>query len=146
MCIPSGISVPGAELVLRARSLAPDPNTHIVVNCAGRTRSIIGTQSLVNAGIPNKVTALRNGTIGWTLAGQALEHGAKQRFGEVSDAMALEAASRAQAVAKRAGVKTISAQTLLAYQAESSRTTYCLDVRTPQECRTYPAALARGDK
>lgn len=133
MNIPGGINVPGAELVLRARTIAPDPATHIVVNCAGRTRSIIGTQSLVNAGIPNKVTALRNGTIGWTLAGQALEHGAKQRFGEVSDAMALEAASRAQAVAKRAGVKTISAQTLLAYQAESSRTTYCLDVRTPQE-------------
>jgi hypothetical protein len=31
------------------------------VNCAGRTRSIIGTQSLINAGVPNPVTALRNG-------------------------------------------------------------------------------------
>ena len=63
MNIPGGISVPGAELVLRARTLAPKDSTHIVVNCAGRTRSIIGTQSLVNAGIPNRVTALRNGTI-----------------------------------------------------------------------------------
>ena len=62
--------MPGAELVLRARELAPDPATRIIVNCAGRTRSIIGTQSLINAGIENPVSALRNGTIGWTLAGQ----------------------------------------------------------------------------
>lgn len=43
--------------------------TPIVVNCAGRTRSIIGAQSLINAGLRNPVYALRNGTIGWTLAG-----------------------------------------------------------------------------
>ena len=71
MSIPTGVSVPGAELVLRARAMAPNPQTRIIVNCAGRTRSIIGTQSLVNAGIPNPVAALRNGTIGWTLAGWA---------------------------------------------------------------------------
>ncbi|MDP3337417.1 MAG: rhodanese-like domain-containing protein, partial [Rhodoferax sp.] len=70
MNIPTSISVPGAELVLRAAALATDPGTRIIVNCAGRTRSIIGTQSLVNAGIANPVAALRNGTIGWTLAGQ----------------------------------------------------------------------------
>ena len=43
----------------------------MVVNCAGRTRSIIGAQSLINAGVPNKVVALRNGTMGWSLAGFA---------------------------------------------------------------------------
>src|SRR5882724_5129746 len=68
MNIPGSISVPGAELVLRAGHAAPDPETTIIVNCAGRTRSIIGTQSLINAGVANKVVALRNGTIGWTLA------------------------------------------------------------------------------
>ncbi|MEX3824886.1 rhodanese-like domain-containing protein, partial [Paraburkholderia sp. BR14262] len=50
MNIPGSISVPGAELALRARALAPNPATRVIVNCAGRTRSIIGTQSLVNAG------------------------------------------------------------------------------------------------
>ena len=75
MNIPGGISVPGGELVLRARALAPNPETRIIVNCAGRTRSIIGAQSLVNASLPNPIAALRNGTIGWLLAGQALEHG-----------------------------------------------------------------------
>ena len=72
MSIPTGTSVPGAELVLRAPAMAPNPDTTIIVNCAGRTRSIIGTQSLINADLPNRVFALRNGTIGWTLAGQKL--------------------------------------------------------------------------
>ncbi|MGA7778370.1 MAG: rhodanese-like domain-containing protein, partial [Paraburkholderia sp.] len=85
MNIPGSVSVPGAELVLRARQLAPDPSTQIIVNCAGRTRSIIGTQSLINAGLPNPVAALRNGTIGWTLAGQTLAHGSTRRFDPVSD-------------------------------------------------------------
>src|SRR5258708_2096618 len=81
MNIPGSVSVPGAELVLRAGQIAPDPETTIIVNCAGRTRSIIGTQSLINAGVANKVMALRNGTIGWTLASQRLEHGADRRGG-----------------------------------------------------------------
>ncbi len=88
MSIPGGISVPGAELVLRVAELAPDPRTRVIVNCAGRTRSIIGTQSLLNAGIPNPVAALRNGTIGWTLAGQQLEHGQTRRFGAISQDIA----------------------------------------------------------
>jgi hypothetical protein len=79
MSIPGGVSTPGAELVLRARTIAPDPDTTIIVNCAGRTRSIIGTQSLINAGLPNRIFALRNGTIGWTLAGQGLETGQQRR-------------------------------------------------------------------
>ena len=40
--IPTAVNVPGAELVLRVRDLAPSPQTTVVVNCAGRTRSIIG--------------------------------------------------------------------------------------------------------
>jgi hypothetical protein len=46
-----------------------------VVNCAGRTRSIIGAQSLINAKLPNRVVALENGTMGWELAGLSLAHG-----------------------------------------------------------------------
>src|SRR3989339_636934 len=105
MNIPTSISVPGAELVLRVGALAPDPRTRIIVNCAGRTRSIIGTQSLVNAGIPNPVAALRNGTIGWTLAGQTLEHGAARRATPVPEGQRPAAAQQARALAGRAGVK-----------------------------------------
>lgn len=75
MSVPTAISVPGAELVARVTPLAADPLVPVVVSCAGRTRSIIGTQSLRNAGIPNPVFSLRNGTIGWTLAGLELDVG-----------------------------------------------------------------------
>jgi rhodanese-related sulfurtransferase len=133
MSIPGAISVPGAELVLRARALAPDPATRIVVNCAGRTRSIIGTQSLVNAGLPNPVAALRNGTMGWVLAGQVLDHGASRRAGAVDAAQREEAAARAHAVAERAGVRRADSAELARLLAEAERTTYRFDVRTPEE-------------
>ncbi len=100
MSIPTAISVPGAELVLRVRELAPDPRTRVIVNCAGRTRSLIGTQSLVNAGIPNPVAALRNGTIGWTLAGQRLDHGASRRAPAPGKAHLALAQADARAVAQ----------------------------------------------
>jgi len=133
MSIPSATSVPGAELVLRVRELAPDPSTQVIVNCAGRTRSIIGTQSLVNAGIPNPVAALRNGTIGWKLAGQALDHGADRKApARVSDAHRAQAQADARRVADKAGVGRIELDALQALEAPG-RTVYRFDVRTPEE-------------
>jgi rhodanese-related sulfurtransferase len=133
MNIPTGISVPGAELVLRARAMAPNPNTRIIVNCAGRTRSIIGTQSLVNAGIPNPVAALRNGTIGWTLAGQKLETGANRRYQDHTPEQLRQAQVEARAVADRAGVQRLTKAQLPSWFSDPHRTTYLCDVRTPQE-------------
>ncbi|WP_199221197.1 rhodanese-like domain-containing protein [Limnohabitans sp. JirII-29] len=144
MSIPSGVSVPGAELVLRARAMAPNATTRIIVNCAGRTRSIIGTQSLINAGIPNPVSALRNGTIGWTLAGQELAHGADQRFPEVDEATQRQAAASALAVAYRAGVKRVRLPELGEWLADTTRTTYVLDVRTPEEYAAGHLPCARS--
>jgi rhodanese-related sulfurtransferase len=80
MSIPGGISCPNGELALRIRDIVPDPKTKIVVNCAGRTRSIIGAQTLIDFGLPNPIVALENGTQGWTLAGLALEHGATRKY------------------------------------------------------------------
>lgn len=131
MSIPTGVSVPGAELVLRARTVAPDPDTTIIVNCAGRTRSIIGTQSLINAGLPNKIFALRNGTIGWTLAGQSLESGQDRAAPEVDVADAEEARVLARNVAYRAGVKRITWGDLDRLKADTARTLYLYDVRQP---------------
>ena len=133
MSIPTAISCPGAELVLRIAELAPRPETRVIVNCAGRTRSIIGTQSLINAGIPNKVSALRNGTIGWTLAEQVLDKGQTRKFSEVSDSTMQNAAVRARAVADRAGVKRASLAQVQAWRAQSARTTYFFDTRNPEE-------------
>ena len=133
MNIPGGISTPGAELVLRARELAPDPSTAIIVNCAGRTRSLIGAQSLVNAGLPNPVFALRNGTIGWTLAQQTLEHGQSRKFPGVGEQTLSEARARARDVAYRAGVRRLDVQALADLEWETDRTLYRFDVRTPDE-------------
>ena len=133
MSIPTGISVPGAELVLRLPELAPNPRTKVIVNCAGRTRSIIGTQSLINAGIPNEVHALRNGTIGWTLAGQELDQGQSRKFQEVSEDTRNEATVRARNVADRAGVKRASLNDAQTWRTQSDRTTYFFDTRTPEE-------------
>ena len=72
---PGGICCPGGELAYRVHEIVRSPDTTVVVNCAGRTRSIIGCQSLVNASIPNKVVALRNGVMGWHLAGLEVMHG-----------------------------------------------------------------------
>lgn len=130
MNIPGSISVPGAELVLRAGRAAPDSETTIIVNCAGRTRSIIGTQSLINAGVTNKVRALRNGTIGWTLAKQNLEHGAGRR-GEIGAIAGGEA--NARDVAYRAGVRHIGLAEMAALQAQADRTLYRFDVRSEEE-------------
>ena len=133
MSIPTGISVPGAELVLRLPELAPNPKTKIIVNCAGRTRSIIGTQSLINAGIPNEVNALRNGTIGWTLAGQVLDKGQSRQFKEVSESTTTEAAARARSVADQAYVKRVRLADIEPWKSQSDRTTYFFDTRTPEE-------------
>jgi rhodanese-related sulfurtransferase len=131
--IPGSTNLPGAELVYRLRDLVPDPKTPVVVNCGGRTRAIIGCQSLINAGIPNPVTALENGTMGWHLAGFDAEHGARRRAGPVSDG-ALDWARRAAAdVARRFKVATITRGELARLRSDEARTLYLLDVRDPAE-------------
>ena len=130
MNIPGSLSVPGAELVLRAGDAAPDPNTTIIVNCAGRTRSIIGTQSLINAGLPNKVRALRNGTMGWTLAQRDLEHGSARRGGIGLFEGAME---NARDVAYRAGVRHLGLREMAALETDAHRTLYRFDVRDEAE-------------
>lgn len=133
MCIPGGISVPGAELVLRVPDLAPNPDTQVIVNCAGRTRGLIGTQSLVNAELPNPVAFLRNGTIGWTLAQQSLDTGQSRTFGDTQDTAKAAAGERARRVADKAGVQRASKDELSQWKNDASRTTYYFDVRSLSE-------------
>ena len=141
MSVPSGTNVPGGELLLRVRDLAPNPDTLVVVNCAGRTRSIIGAQSLINAAIPNRVAALRNGTIGWTLAGLPLEHGQARRHGTAASSARGEALRAAQLLAERAGVGRVSWPELSNWTTDPTRTLYRFDVRTPEE---YAAGHSAG--
>jgi len=134
MSIPGGICCPNGELALRIRDIVPDPATPIVVNCAGRTRSIIGAQLLIDFGVPNPVYALENGTQGWTLAGLRLEHGASRRYsGQVHARDAAGLTARARALAERRGVGYVAPGVAHGWLADTSRTTYFLDVRTAEE-------------
>ncbi len=140
--IPGAISVPGAELVYRYTDMVPSPDTMVIVNWGGRTRSIIGSQSLINAGFPNQIVSLKNGTQAWHLAGYEVIDGATRQPPDVSVA-GLEAARAAAArVAERFSISTIDKATLDTWRAEAeSRTLYVLDVRTPSE---YEAGHAPG--
>ncbi len=135
MNIPGALDCPGAELVYRVHEVVKRPQTLVVVNCAGRTRSIIGAQSLINAGLPNRVVALQNGTMGWHLAGFELEHGQRRHAPAPSADALAKARAAAERVAERCGVRAIPLAELERLRGEASRTTYCFDVRSPEEYR-----------
>jgi rhodanese-related sulfurtransferase len=140
--IPTAISVPGAELVYRFADLTPSPDTTVIVNCGGRTRSIIGAQSLINAGVRNKVVSLKDGTMAWHLAGFEVVHGATRKPPEVSAHGLRSAGEAAARVAARCDIARIDKCTLESWRAEAAqRSLYVLDVRSPEE---YEAGHLRG--
>ena len=143
MSIPGGIDVPGAELVFRIHDLAPSPDTLIVVNCAGRTRSIIGCQSLRNAGIPNPVVALKDGTMGWELAGFSVERGAEKVAPAPGRDGRTKALAAAERVAKRFGVKFCTMEQKHEWKNDLARTLFVLDVRTREEFERSHVAGSR---
>ncbi len=143
--IPGAVSVPGAELVYRFHELTPSPDTFVVVNCGGRTRSIIGAQALIDAGVPNRVVSLKDGTMAWHLAGFDVVNGADRRAPEVSPAGVAAARQRADTVARRYGVPIVDHATLHQWRSEADRRAlYVLDVRDPAEYRAghLPGSLA----
>jgi len=133
MSIPGATNVPGAELAYRVPGMLARPSTTVVVNCAGRTRSILGAESLRRAGLPNRVVALRNGTMGWELAGFTCNRGRDERYAAGTPADAAETLSRARRFAEGVGVRWTDRAGLAAMQAEAGRSTYLLDVRDPAE-------------
>lgn len=142
--IPTAISVPGAELVYRFADLVPSADTVVVVNCGGRTRSIIGAQALINAGVPNKVVSLQNGTQAWHLSGYQVLRGATARPPAVSASGHAAARAAAARVAERFEVNSTDPATLARWRAEAeTRALYVFDVRTPEE---YAAGHLPGVK
>jgi len=134
MSIPGGICCPNAELPYRVSSIVRNPKTRIVVNCAGRTRSIIGAQTLINFGVPNPVVALENGTQGWVLADFKLERGSARRYPDHIDEKSLpELQKSARGLAERFNVEIVSAALVQKWLRDPDRSTYLCDVRTPEE-------------
>jgi rhodanese-related sulfurtransferase len=138
-CIPGGRSVPGGELALRITDLTKDldPDTTVIVNCAGRTRSIIGTRMLQRMGLRN-VYGLKNGTSGWLLAGYELETGADRlELPEPSPEGLAAAEAYADRLAAEDGVRYVDIPTLQAMLDKRHQDfTYFIDVRTIQEYET----------
>ena len=125
-CIPGATLCPGAELVYRVLPLT-EANTEIVVHCGGRTRSIIGAQTLIDAGC-NRVYALENGTMAWQLEGLELEHGNQIALAEPeADSLAMIRAT-AQQMAERWYIDRVNS---IAVRYERSR--YLIDVRSAAE-------------
>jgi rhodanese-related sulfurtransferase len=135
-CIPGGRSVPGGELALRITDITRDltPDTTVIVNCAGRTRSIIGTRMLQRMGLTN-VYGLKNGTSGWVLAGHQLEQGADRvALPDPSPEGIAAAEAYARRLANEDGVQFLDIPALQAMlQRREQETVYCIDVRTEEE-------------
>ncbi|WP_322847207.1 cystathionine beta-lyase [Pseudomonas sp. B33.4] len=134
MTIPGSVCCPNGELGYRVQDLVPDDSTPIVVNCAGRTRSIIGAQTLINLGVKNPVYALENGTQGWYLEDFQLEHGSTRRYADAVSAQTLpQQRLAATRVAEQAGVKTVVAAQVRQWAKEGARSLFLCDVRTAEE-------------
>jgi rhodanese-related sulfurtransferase len=134
-CIPGGRNVPGGELALRISDIVREaPDATVVVNCAGRTRSIVGARVLQRMGLRNLVS-LKNGTSGWVLAGLQLEQGADRLdLPEPSADGTAAAEAFAERVAAEDGVRYLSVDELQETIERAGREcVYLVDVRTEQE-------------
>jgi rhodanese-related sulfurtransferase len=131
-CIPGAVNIPGGDLILWLDELKQS-TTPVIVNCAGRTRSIIGTAALRRLGLAN-VRALRNGTMGWVLSGLELEKKPPPRRPKPPEQSRAGAVSRALALAAEERIASISPQELGAALAnKTDGVTYAIDVRSEAE-------------
>lgn len=133
MSIPGGISCPNGELGLRVSQLC-GPEDMVVVNCAGRTRSIVGAQTLIDMGVPNRVVALRNGTMGWRLAGFELDQNTGLTHPLKTPPDVLDSAQkRAAELSAADGIATVTGEEVDNWLDSGKRSVFLLDVRTAGE-------------
>lgn len=135
-CIPGGRSVPGGELALRITDILETAgrDATVVVNCAGRTRSIIGTRTLQRMGISD-LYGLKNGTSGWVLAGFTLETGGDRlELPGISAEGVGASEAYADKVSEEDGVGQLSLQELRDLMSRRAQEpVYLIDVRTADE-------------
>jgi rhodanese-related sulfurtransferase len=132
-CIPGAVNVPGGDLILWADALKRKSETTVIVNCAGRTRSIIGTAGLLRLGL-NNVRALKNGTMGWVLTGLELESAPARVAPSAPDESRKHAREIALRIAEEERLSWVSARELLDHQARNEvGVAYLIDVRSEGE-------------
>ena len=131
MSIPTAQCCPNGELAYRIKTHVKNSDTKIVINCAGRTRSIIGAQTLINLGVKNPVYALENGTQGWYLQDYILDHGKIAQYAEpkVDDELLLAT----KALQAKYEIPLISDEQFSSWSKDSNRSLYLCDVRTAEE-------------
>lgn len=141
--VPGAVSVPGAELLLRYTEVVPSPETQIVVSCAGLPRAILGAQTLIDAGVPNPVAYLEDGTAAWKRAGWALEEGLTARYKPQTERSREFGRDHVSRFPTAGRFREIDVTTARAWAADPHRTTYLLDVRTPEEfaAESLPGSL-----
>jgi rhodanese-related sulfurtransferase len=138
-CIPGGLNVPGGDLILWVDALTRNPEMAVVVNCAGRTRSIIGTAALLRSGLKN-VRALKNGTMGWVLAGLQLESTPTRARPIAPHESREQARETALRIAEEERIPWLPAHELVEELADDN-ITYLIDVRSENE---YENSHIRG--
>lgn len=140
MRVPGAVCLPNGELAHRFEAAVDDAEAPVVVTCAGRTRGIVGVLGLRLAGIEQPVYALENGTQGWQLAGFALERGNEPApYPALGREVASTTRARADALLAHHGIATVGREEIEAWCRDGSRTTYLLDLRTPEEIAADPA-------
>lgn len=132
--LPGSRNVPGGELVLRIADILRGHDAPVIVHCGGRTRSIIGTQTLRRMGL-SQVVGLRNGTMGWLLAGYQLQTGTPPEPLPLPSAEGRAAAERfAARLAAEDQISYLSISELHGLlDRRQEETLYLVDVRTAQE-------------
>jgi len=125
-CIPGAALCPGAELIYRVLPII-NADTEIVVHCGGRTRSIIGAQTLIDAGC-NNVHALENGTMAWQFEGLELEQGDRESLPQPDSKSLILTRAIADQLAERWHIDRIDS-----IAAHEKRSRYLIDVRGREE-------------
>ncbi|WP_288900336.1 rhodanese-like domain-containing protein [uncultured Sneathiella sp.] len=142
--LPGSRCIPNGEFLYRKDSLLNDPELTIVIHCAGRTRGLVGVQSLIDASIDNPVFALENGTQGWALSGRELARGqVSEPLPEVNADIIKQGAMTAERLAALHDIPFIGADTARQWFHDKRKTTYLLDVRTSEEFETrhFPGSV-----
>ena len=142
MSIPKSICCPNAELFYRVSSYIKDINTEIIINCAGRTRSIIGAQTLIDFGIKNKVKALENGTQGWFLSELSLEHN-KNKYLEVlpNDIETQQLQNKVLKLTNDLNIDLIDLKKAQELIIDKKKSTFIFDVTTSKTISTKPGTI-----
>ncbi len=142
--VPGAVSVPAAELLLRYTEVVPSANTRIVVSCAGLPRAILGAQTLIDAAVPNPVAYLEDGTAAWRRAGWPLEDGLTAQYGPATERSRKFGRDQVSRLSTAGRFPEVDIETARSWAADPDRTTYLLDVRTPEEfaAQNIPGSLS----